>query len=405
MLVALRQDGTQLVLVSPNRTREQLLAERAAGRFVCPVCRHFVQLKIGMKKQPHFAHYPRHCCVEQSEPETVQHLAGKADIYQWSNRHGYRAVLEHYLPQLRQRADVFLPGIEPVAFEYQCSSLSEELYNGRTAGYYRAGINPVWLLGGNRLRLRAERLFLSTFEFAAIRSRPSAGNTSSSFSSPFFLCYYDSDHKLFRFFTNLHACTKSTLISQEIVYRLEEICPHQLLYPPINDNIETFRTHWLMLKQKQRLACYRHVDDETGWLRNQAYKLHYSLSFYPAFCGLPHHQYLHFLNPPYLWQTWICYVLAQMPGRSITIPQIFRITERRHGQALFTERRLPLVPAQNRLSLVRIYLNQLTQLGVVVRTGDAYAYIGKSLQTVTSLQLLFKQDSYYFNRLIGKRDE
>lgn len=403
LLVALRHDGTQLSLVAPNRTREQLLAERADGRFVCPVCRRFVQLKIGMKKQPHFAHFPGHCCSEQSEPETEQHLTGKIDIYQWAHQHGCRALLEHYLPQLRQRADVFLPGIEPIAFEYQCSSLSEERYDGRTAGYQRAGIEPVWLLGGNRLRLRGKRLFLSTFEFAAIRSRRPAENMNTSLASPFFLCYYDSDCKLFHFLTNLHICTKSTLISQEIVYRLEEACPHQLRYPPQEFSAEVFRTNWLMLKRKQRLASYRHVDDETGWLRNQAYQMRYSLSLYPAFCGLPDPHYLHFLNPPYLWQTWICYILAQTRGRAMTIPQILRITERRHGQALFTERRLPLVPAQDRLSLIRIYLNQLTRLGVVTREGDGYAYIGQPLETITSLQLLFKQDSYYLDRLIGMK--
>lgn len=400
LLVALLENGMQFSLLSVNKTRDELLRDRKKHQFFCPVCKSQLCLKIGTMKKPYFAHYPDSDCQVHGEPETDQHLRGKEDLYLWTIRNGRKAELEYYLKTLKQRADIFLHGIEPIAIEYQCSDIPEDVYLRRTCGYCHSGILPIWILGSNRIRFRKDRLILSAFETSSIRrAPPSVQKSHSLFSSSYFIYFYDPHRKLFIFFSNIHSCTKTSFISQEIVLPLDQVHPSQLLYPDFQSPINNFFERWVHQKKKQRLNVYRKVSNEEDWLRRQAYQLRFTFSMYPAFCGIPHEQYIHFKNPPYLWQTWICYILEKARGHWITIPQIIQVTVRKGGQALFAMRQLPLVP-ESRIDLIlAVYLEQLVALRFVAKKQQAYSYIGESIRYMTSLDHLLKQDRLYLQKL------
>lgn len=114
--------------------------------FYCPACKGSLQLKNGLQRTVHFAHLSVKDCVGFSEPETQEHIEGKEMIWIHLNRNGVRALLESYLPDLRQRPDIYLPDFNTV-IEYQCSSLPKERMIERTKGYLDNGYKVCWVMG------------------------------------------------------------------------------------------------------------------------------------------------------------------------------------------------------------------------------------------------------------------
>lgn len=160
-MLSARLDG-QTILVHEPRWESQEEPLRIAsrdGRLVAPCCGARLILKWGRRKVRHFAHAPRTDCPYSrwSEPESPEHMAGKALLYDWCRRvFGQTArllALEHPLPETLQRPDVYLelPDGTRYALEYQRSAISPNEWAERHAGYQRLGIHDIWLFGENRL--------------------------------------------------------------------------------------------------------------------------------------------------------------------------------------------------------------------------------------------------------------
>lgn len=120
-------------------------AEKAAkGRvYVCPICHEVVILKNGPKMIAHFAHHAASECVG-SEGETQLHLKGKQQLLQDLVAYYPKIKLEVYLIDLKQRPDL-LTG--EIAFEYQCSPITNLRLKERVQGYQSREINSIWILG------------------------------------------------------------------------------------------------------------------------------------------------------------------------------------------------------------------------------------------------------------------
>lgn len=115
--------------------------------YCCPECGAHLILKHGQRKITHFAHQGNSGCVLR-EGESYEHLLGKQQIFEWARKKGWQAELEVYIPQLEQRADVFLRiGGQRVVIEFQCSPLSLTALQKRTLGYQSIGIKCYWFLG------------------------------------------------------------------------------------------------------------------------------------------------------------------------------------------------------------------------------------------------------------------
>lgn len=126
----------------------------------CPVCGSVVILRAASVRTPHFAHLPNAVCsAEHFEPETEEHLSGKLLLARWLRDclPNAEVIVEAYLPQTGQRADVLVrletpkEGVEGIAFEFQCASLSAEKWKHRHKQYQSQKITDIWILGGSRL--------------------------------------------------------------------------------------------------------------------------------------------------------------------------------------------------------------------------------------------------------------
>src|SRR5699024_8199633 len=117
--------------------------------FYCPVCQTEVIVRAGPKVIPHFAHRSVVKCMA-SGGEGAYHEQGKLILYNWLRKQGFHVKLEHYLPDIKQRPDLFLQiGKKNIAIEFQCVPLSTKEIMKRNAGYHRLQITPIWILGAN----------------------------------------------------------------------------------------------------------------------------------------------------------------------------------------------------------------------------------------------------------------
>ena len=83
----------------------------------------------------------------------MYHRHGKELLYRWFERQNFHVDIEHYLPQIQQRPDIFIERAgRKIAIEYQCANLSIEQLYKRTYSYWRVGIQVIWIIGGNQLK-------------------------------------------------------------------------------------------------------------------------------------------------------------------------------------------------------------------------------------------------------------
>lgn len=114
----------------------------------CSGCREEVIFKKGVINQPHFAHKRQSFCQYFSEGETSEHIKGKLLLYEWFKREKFKVKLELFIPELKQRPDLFINYKETrIAIEFQCSPISKKIIKKRTRGYIEKGIKVIWILG------------------------------------------------------------------------------------------------------------------------------------------------------------------------------------------------------------------------------------------------------------------
>lgn len=117
-------------------------------KYTCPICHELVILKKGHKMVSHFAHYVSSDCVG-NEGETQLHLKGKQHLLKDLIKEYPKIKLEIYLNDLKQRPDLLTGNL---AFEYQCSPISNRRLKERVIGYQSRQINSIWILGMDYFR-------------------------------------------------------------------------------------------------------------------------------------------------------------------------------------------------------------------------------------------------------------
>lgn len=155
MLVASAENGVRISLIG-SHSIPALQQYRENHSFYCPECKEKVIMKIGKKKIPHFSHKKGSKCPERYERESEYHMSGKVLLFQWLKKKGLNPILEPFYPEISQRPDigVHYEGVH-YALEYQCSSISEELFIKRTEatlrqvpfqfGYWQGKVLSVWV--------------------------------------------------------------------------------------------------------------------------------------------------------------------------------------------------------------------------------------------------------------------
>ncbi|MCL1631035.1 competence protein [Sporolactobacillus sp. CPB3-1] len=400
MLVATTRNFKRVSLVEQIWSRDVLRRIDKHFGFYCPVCLAPVRLKTGEKRQWHFAHQPKHSCLIDNERETPVHLRGKKDLFDWCVHAGRLPQLEYYLPLLRQRPDLYLPGIDPAVIEYQCSTIPEHKLKARTHGYLSAHIKPVWLIGPEHHHRLGSAIRLTGFVSAAI-CRTAVSSASHPFASPYYICFYHPSAKQIYYALHLVPQSKTYFISQERSFALADCCPYQLLHPPQNFVPEHFKQSWLTMKKRKRLEVSTRLSREEHRLREQVYQLQRYFACFPPHIGLPHPSYIHFLNPPVLWQMWLYLLIGVIYSEYGLSPrQIIKITTHRGMETLFEQRCLPLCEAMDAEQLISIYLEQLVHLRVAERVGGCFRIIPHQHPWENiSVSALLKEDRAVLERL------
>ncbi|TFZ41235.1 hypothetical protein E4031_05120 [Vagococcus xieshaowenii] len=206
MLVAEMADGRIINII--EETRDTLLHKRG-NKYYCPVCHKEMIIKIGAIKQAHFAHKHLYECQGVNEPETVEHIRGKALLYRWAIQKGLNVQLEYPMPQIDQRPDVWME--DRLAVEFQCSPLSIERLRERNEGYASIG-KVCWLLG-KQLSIKEK---ITNLQRAFIKWHPSWGN---------YLIYLDTEQENIKLLYHI----QEFVFTHEVFFSELNLTPDELL--------------------------------------------------------------------------------------------------------------------------------------------------------------------------------
>ncbi|SDH71835.1 Competence protein CoiA-like family, contains a predicted nuclease domain [Alteribacillus persepolensis] len=362
MFTARTRDG-RIISLFPSKNEE---IPSHYPPYFCPACSKEVILKQGKQVKAHFAHRKKQACSYQAEPETNEHLSGKALLYEWLLMHHVKARMEVYLSAIQRVADVlFTWRNKTYALEFQCSSISPSALLSRSYDYLSIGIFPIWIFSFSRLRPRAGGSFsVHALEWEGMRNRKSDAR--------YVLTYFDAEKASFYYlFPTAYVSPQHTYadlyqapLSRSHVSQLVNI-------PSTYDSKKRLRTAWLSHKRTWRFSKnqWRQNPDKT-YMRQVFASKRSDLPFFPIEAGWPSYGMEVFYSPAYIWQSWflLCFL------ENISLYQRFSNAALEQESALFAERRVlgtrtfPLITQPFERALWN-YLEWLERLGVVKWTN------------------------------------
>ncbi|MGN4126531.1 competence protein CoiA [Lysinibacillus sphaericus] len=283
MLIAHTEHGKPFI--SYQHTRDALRLFRKNSNFFCPQCQQPVQLKIGTVNIPHFAHIANQVCERLfAEGESMLHLQGKVQLFEWLKKLGHTVELEPFIKRLSQRPDILVTKEHhQIAIEFQCSALSFEKWQLRTAGYESIHIKALWLFQTPKKNLTSQDTLKITIPpiIQQAITYPYKGLP--------YLMTYDAHAARFNYWTNLLYVQGYTFIAKLQYVPIEK--QQFPFYVPKPVTKEAFDSYWQLYKKicaqygYQRLLRSKKGVQDT-FLRS-CYELRYSLEAMPVYVGIP----------------------------------------------------------------------------------------------------------------------
>ncbi|WP_456275859.1 competence protein CoiA [Bacillus sp. AK128] len=358
MLVAQNKKGVMFSMTN-EWTRDALISLRNDEVFQCPVCKEVVLLRIGEQRIPHFAHSKSTQCESFSEPESAYHLNGKLQLYQWLNNQAFKPVLEPYLKIVKQRPDLYLPThpSNPV-IEYQCSTIDSKQFKERTDGYLLNGYQPIWILGGKRLkRLDQNQFSLSPFDWMFTRlthQKPC-------------LLYYCSESNNFLLLHNLLPLSASKATGNLEILSPSETSFSDLLIRKLDGPFPA--QQWLTMKRSWRLNCTQYPSHNMKKLLTFLYQKQIYPSLLPSEVGIPVPSMYWIQTSPIVWQAWI--LIEYIENLPFSIPFSFQavydyFNKKKRNQPFYL-RELPLIANRHYSFAIMEYLHALVEMGILTR--------------------------------------
>lgn len=150
MLRCVTEDNKSLIATMCEEEPTRILSR--TDKLFCPNCGGFVTFNKGKVKTPYFSHKSVECEYVGSEPETADHIKGKAMLYDWLTQKFPTANVEYevYIHQTGQIADVYVEHEEGEfagqtwAFEFQHSNISANDWESRHNLYESVNIQDFW---------------------------------------------------------------------------------------------------------------------------------------------------------------------------------------------------------------------------------------------------------------------
>jgi len=294
IFIAKRENGEKIHLLY-NCNEELLRRMRQQERFFCVACGKEVQMKLGKQKSWHFAHKKVDSCLAFYEAESMYHRHGKELLYRWFERQNFHVDIEHYLPQIQQRPDIFIERAgRKIAIEYQCANLSIEQLYKRTYSYWRAGIQVIWIIGGNQLKKQsAYWMKFSSLMAFSLQSYPQP-----------FLIFFCSKQKAFMKCAFLTSFSTSVSFSHTI-YLPTETTTFELLFSPVPFQKEILDREWKQRKDYFRKNALPIWNYNYKSLLRLLYQFKCTPASFPSEIGVPLPSGFAFQTNPFIWQAFL----------------------------------------------------------------------------------------------------
>lgn len=373
MFVAKRENGELLHLLH-SWNENQLRTIRETERFFCPVCHLEVSLRIGKQNRWHFAHKKSDNCLIDFERESSYHMRGKAQLYKWLQSQNLQVEIEHYLPRIKQRPDIFLT-IEnrKFAIEYQCATLSSDEWLKRTHSYWKEGIQILWVLGGNQLKRRnAYWLSLSSFHSLCTQYYPHP-----------YLLYFCPNEKSFLKSSSLISFSSSISFSH-LVHLPLRFTAFPSLFEMSSLSAHTLKKEWLHKKHYLRSNSLQLWKYSQRSFLQLLYQHQIAPSCFPPEIGVPLPSSLAFQTHSFLWQAYIVMDLlgALAIGEYVSLHTILQYVTRHKGIRL---RHLPYFPQNFWKEAVKEYVQFLCMIGEIEEVG-LYKYRKKRSYSIVKME-------------------
>ncbi|RSL31230.1 hypothetical protein D7Z54_22250 [Salibacterium salarium] len=365
MFVALTKTNERISLVhSSNVVRDN-------PPYYCPVCQQEVVMKKGTKRRWHFAHRQSYeCSVASAEPETEEHLAGKAELYKWLCSNGISPTIELFLPAIQRRADLFFTyRNQKYAIEFQCASISEKEALERTKDYLSEYIIPLWIFSSQRIRsLQPEpsRFSIHSFEWIGLRERHHDHQRA--------LTYFSPSSSTFYFLFPQAVLTSTTTFAD--LYSLAAVNTGLSLIirlPATINGSRDWRKSWLYKKKQWRYKRndWRNHKDKY-YARRLFASLRSDIPYFPGEAGWPVNGMEYVETSTHLWQS--VFLLQLLT----TIPLYHSFSWRTVVEAFspimssqFTTRSLPLITNPLENSILG-YLELLQKMKILHQTTTGW---------------------------------
>lgn len=382
MLQAIDNEGNRVILAFLSLLEIQFHKNHTS--FFCPICKEKVVIKAGKRTIAHFAHFPNSSCVITNSGEGEYHERGKLELYQWLKSQRIPVQLEVYLPEIKQRPDLFIQlQTKKIAIEYQCAKISEQEFVKRNNGYARYNITPIWILGGKRMnRIGSNQLCLNPSDWLYVHQF--APNLPTS------LYYYCPDAKQFSIFQHLYSNGRKKTFGSLNFFGTNNFTFVQLFQPlPFSEN--QLYIYWMKELISFRTNYYNRVSylekEWRQWL--YAKGLHPSL-LPPVFC-LPN-PYQHLIRvPPWVWQS-ILYFDILLNNPVVRLELCTRYLSKYQKTV-----RYPLMSSTP--NPILHFLTLLTDLGYVKQHDNRSFSLIKEVELPRSIEQAMEQDNVIVKQL------
>ncbi|WP_256237252.1 competence protein CoiA [Bacillus sp. EB600] len=370
MLMAKTKNGKKVCLGYPFK-KETLVALRQKEEFFCPICEERVILKLGERKIYHFSHKKGGNCRDFYENETEYHMEGKLRLYQWLRQQKVPAVLEFYDREIQQRPDIlFYDNGRKYALEFQCSTISEQLFKKRTENYFSHGYTPLWIIGGNNLKEKLRTESLTNFHYLFLR-RTKDGQL--------FIPSFSPDQNIITILYSIFPYSIKNVFLKKIANPIEKVKLAALLEPKLVPKLNV--DQWISASAKYKLNWSVYPSVHQRRFFTEVYNNRLNFFLFPPEIGLPVPHGLYFQTPPFIWQAYyyLDVLRNKLPGEYISIQQIERSLAKRIKKNEIVPRQFPQIQKHKPLEAFIDYTRLLEKLGVLVKKMNNFYQVQRCL--------------------------
>jgi competence protein CoiA len=384
LLVALYQN--QFVDMLSGITKEQWKEKNKTGRLLCPVCKNHVTPKCGTKKIWHFAHSVNSDCQSSYEAETNYHLLGKKHLYKWLHNDKESPRLEHYIRDISQRPDLYLPH-KNHAIEYQCASMSQELFINRIKGYQSLQIDSDWIFGMQRINKKQNNVYYINSADLTAAKKDEKGKL--------LLNYFCPLQQKFLLLRNIVPISKTKLLAQSAVCSIKNMGSLENLNST-NFDKKCSISQWINQKATWRKTIFKASTPAGMYVKKILYLNHKSLTLASPLAGMPTNHFYHFETSPYIWQSYLLF-LIQRKTQPFSFQSLQKEFARLIQNQVFYIRDFPYLDEEFSMAL-KGYLDYLVGENMLIKLNEDFYKKGIEIHYPETMDEAFQLDKIFSER-------